>query len=251
MKLSLAICTFLLAPRAFASDLAPLEPGRVALEAEGQVVWQARNDAAIPGNSGTRFSLKDLIDSPVPGYRFEPVWQLSERQQLRGVLAPLNLRGSGTLRQPVSFQGAAFTQATPVEAEYKFNSYRVTYRYAFLNEPGGWLLWGGFTGKVRHANISLRQGGLFREKRNTGFVPLLHFAAARSLGETWCAELELDALAAKQGRAEDLRIGVRKTFGESISALLGYRLLEGGAGNDEVYTFSLFHYAVASLAWRF
>ena len=32
---------------AIASDLSPLEPGRVTLEAEGQVVWQARNDAAI------------------------------------------------------------------------------------------------------------------------------------------------------------------------------------------------------------
>jgi hypothetical protein len=27
----------------------------------------------------------------------------------------------------------------------------------------------------------------------------------------------------------------------------GYRLLEGGADNDEVFTFALFHYAVAGV----
>ncbi|NLE06337.1 MAG: hypothetical protein GX638_16250 [Crenarchaeota archaeon] len=31
----------------------------------------------------------------------------------------------------------------------------------------------------------------------------------------------------------------------------GYRMLEGGADNDEVYTFSLFHYAVLGLSYSF
>jgi hypothetical protein len=31
---------------------------------------------------------------------------------------------------------------------------------------------------------------------------------------------------------------------------LGYRLLEGGADNDEVYTFAFFHYAVAGVRIR-
>jgi hypothetical protein len=32
---------------------------------------------------------------------------------------------------------------------------------------------------------------------------------------------------------------------------VGYRLLEGGADVDEVYTFALLHYAVGGLALRF
>jgi hypothetical protein len=31
----------------------------------------------------------------------------------------------------------------------------------------------------------------------------------------------------------------------------GYRILEGGADNDEVYTFSLFNYAVVGIEVRF
>jgi len=37
----------------------------------------------------------------------------------------------------------------------------------------------------------------------------------------------------------------------STKVLAGYRVLEGGADNDEVYTFSLFHYAVAGIEMRF
>jgi len=62
---------------------------------------------------------------------------------------------------------------------------------------------------------------------------------------------EGDALAAPQGRAEDVALSLSYDITEKVSFRLGYRLLEGGADNDKVYTFSLFHYAVAGLSYRF
>jgi hypothetical protein len=38
---------------------------------------------------------------------------------------------------------------------------------------------------------------------------------------------------------------------DAIDLDVGYRLLEGGADNDEVYTFAFFHYAVAGVRIRF
>lgn len=38
---------------------------------------------------------------------------------------------------------------------------------------------------------------------------------------------------------------------DAIDLDVGYRLLEGGADNDEVYTLAFFHYAVAGLRIRF
>ncbi len=38
---------------------------------------------------------------------------------------------------------------------------------------------------------------------------------------------------------------------DSVDLDLGYRLVEGGADNDEVYTFAFFHYAVAGVRVRF
>lgn len=228
----------------------PRQPG-LSLEVEGQVVWQARNDAAIPGDTGTRFDLKNLLSSPVPAYRLEAAYSLAERHQLRVVFAPLTLEDSGQLASPVNFQGSTFDAGVLTEGTFKFNSYRATYRYGFIQEDD-WSLWAGVTLKVRDALIRLRQGSLVQEKSNVGLVPLLHGAATYRFVPNWYAELEFDALVAPQGRAEDVRLGVRRKFSTpGFSVAAGYRILEGGADNKTVFTFSLFHYAFVSAGYEF
>ena len=37
----------------------------------------------------------------------------------------------------------------------------------------------------------------------------------------------------------------------NLSFKLGYRVLEGGADNDEVFTFALIHYLLAGVSLRF
>ena len=220
-----------------------------ALELEGQILWQGRNDARIPGDTGSRFSLRDVISTPVGGLRVEPTYVISERHQLRGVFAPLTLEGTDRLTQSVRFQKTDFNAAIPVDASFKFNSYRLTYRYRFFDNKK-WLVYGGLTAKVRDAHIKIRQGNSFEESTNVGFVPLLHAAASYRFLPELSAEFEADALAAPQGRAEDLRIGLRWNIVPSgFSALLGYRLLEGGADNSKVFTFALFHYGTLAVAY--
>ncbi len=62
--------------------------------------------------------------------------------------------------------------------------------------------------------------------------------------------LDGDALAAPQGRAEDVTAAPRIGFGDRVDARVGYRVLEGGSDVDEVYGFALFHYAVAGITVR-
>ncbi|KQC04121.1 MAG: hypothetical protein APR54_08965 [Candidatus Cloacimonas sp. SDB] len=59
--------------------------------------------------------------------------------------------------------------------------------------------------------------------------------------------LDGDALAAPQGRAEDVLAAITYDISDQLRLKAGYRILEGGADNDEVYTFALFHYAVLGL----
>jgi len=73
----------------------------------------------------------------------------------------------------------------------------------------------------------------------------------KDLGDRLALELETDALAAPQGRAEDVSLRGVYRLSDRVELDLGYRLLEGGADNDEVYTFSFFHYAVAGVRVRF
>jgi len=60
-----------------------------------------------------------------------------------------------------------------------------------------------------------------------------------------------DALAAPQGRAEDVLIAMHYIVSDKIGIKAGYRILEGGADNDEVYNFSLFNYLATGVVIKF
>jgi hypothetical protein len=133
---------------------------------------------------------------------------------------------------------------------YRFDSYRLTYRYSLVHRRGIQVAI-GFTGKIRRAETAL-YGAEAQTKTNTGFVPL------GSLQVKWLPQgsrfgliVDVDALAAPQGRAEDVLLAATYQVNDDVGLRLGYRTLEGGADNDEVYTFAWLHYAVAGVDLKF
>jgi hypothetical protein len=82
-------------------------------------------------------------------------------------------------------------------------------------------------------------------------VPLINFLADWRIAPLWSLRVAGDALVASQGRAEDVLFAVVRDVGKKTKLFAGYRILEGGADNDEVYTFSLFHYLAAGVEARF
>lgn len=214
-------------------------------------VWQTVNDLQIPNTAeGTRFSLVDAVGKGSWfAQRVTLEYHLTDRSSLRALVAPLSIEAGGNLAASTAFNGAEFAPG-PASATYKFNSYRLSYRYLWKN-TGSWRWHIGFTAKIRDAKVALRQGDLASVKTNVGFVPLLHLAARRTLGERWHLDLNLDALAGGPGRAEDLaiKIGYRPEPAWTVS--LGYRMIEGGADVEEVYSFAWLHYATGSVAVEF
>ena len=82
-------------------------------------------------------------------------------------------------------------------------------------------------------------------------VPLLNFAAEYYPSQRWSIVSELDGLAAPQGRALDLSLKGRYDVSDWCSLSLGYRTIEGGADNDDVYSFAWLHSMLASVQFRF
>jgi hypothetical protein len=240
--LFLALILFLPSPgRASACWFADLETG---------MVFSILNDVRIPGDTGTDLSLTNDLETP-PDYffRLRAGVTLAGRHHIFLLFAPLRLKAKGTLDHDLNFSGETFPAQTPLRADYRFDSYRLTYRYDFFRSER-WELGAGLTAKIRDAAISL-DGPVFREKPNTGFVPLINFSARWKFQKDWSLLLEGDALAAPQGRAEDILLALTFRLNESVEARLGYRLLEGGADNPEVYTFALINYAVLGLTASF
>jgi hypothetical protein len=162
----------------------------------------------------------------------------------------LRLETTFTPESPVVFQDLVFPAGRPTDATYVFNSYRLTWYWRF--PPGEkWSFRLGATVKVRDAEIGLAGDPGRSVKENLGVVPLLYLYARYQATERFALELEADALAAPQGRAEDVSLKGVFRLSDRVDLDLGYRLLEGGSDNDEVYAFAFFHYAAAGVRVRF
>ena len=222
-----------------------------AFDIEGGWVFPGYNDVRIPGDSGTKLSLtEDLSADSFPAYRARYTVTLAGKHDLGLLAAFLTMRSDGTLDRDVDFNGATFPAGTPLESTFRFNSYRLTYRYLFYDSPK-FQFRAGVSAKVRDAAIRLEGGGQESENTDLGFVPLLSFSATWFAHPSLRVVLDGDALAAPQGRAEDVLLAAVVPLNDHASLKAGYRILEGGADNDTVYTFSLFHSAVAGLVVTF
>lgn len=221
------------------------------VELEAGPVWQTRNDVALPGDTGTRFALDDVTGAGAfPWGRVTVDYRISPRHSVRAMIAPLEISETGTLNQPVSFDGRTFAAGPATKATFRFNSYRLTYRY-LLASGCDWAFHIGATAKIRDAKIELEQGGVIERSTDLGFVPLLHVAFEKRFSKRWRMTADLDGAAAPQGRAFDFAAKLHHDFNDRWSIGLGYRTLEGGADNDTVYTFTWLHQAVLSATYRF
>jgi len=242
---------FLLLSEALGGSASAADAGTWLLEIEAGAAWQTRNDIQIPSDTGTPFALDEIVGSgPYAAPRFEATWRFAERHGLRLVVAPFEVDDDGVLPAATDFAGETFAAGTPTRFVYQFDSYRLTYHYCF-HDGSRWTWRVGGTAKIRDARVELSQSGVSAADANTGLVPLAHLAGEWRFAPRWRLELVLDALAAPQGRAEDLSVKIRRNVSESWSVAFGYRTLEGGADNDEVDTFTWINYAVVSAACRF
>jgi hypothetical protein len=224
---------------------------RFRLEVESGPVWQSRNDARIPNETGTKFSLRAVQGSGPFAYgRVSFDWALSPRQEIRFLAAPLSITSTGDLQDSVLFDGEFFSAGPGLRATYVFNSYRVTYRYRFY-EGDRWTWKIGITGKIRQAKIELRDQTASAEYTDLGFVPLIHLDGAYRFTPKLKLRLNVDGLGAPQGRAFDVAVKTDYDLSKNWTIGAGYRMLEGGADVDKVYTFAWLHYATVSLALRF
>ena len=221
------------------------------VDVEMGVVHSGYNDIRIPGNTGTEFSFSENLEVPRHFFYRLRVGASFNKHHVFLLYAPLLLRAEGKINKNIVFQDHTFTANTDIKGEYKFNSYRLTYRYDLIkNQKITFAL--GLSTKIRDAKISLEGGGVYKEKTNVGSVPvLIHLYFNWVFAKPFSFIIEGEGLAAPQGRAEDFFIGFTYTHWPRITFRLGYRFLEGGADNDTVYNFTLIHYIAAGFTLKF
>ncbi len=222
----------------------------VEVDLEGGVAAASTNTVRIPGDGGTTLSLvDDLSTRAAPVFRARVGYRFAERHLVTALYAPLTVLARGTLDREVRFDGETFAAGSSVLGVYRFDSYRLTYRYDLVHREV--IDFGlGLTGKIRDAEVALH-GAETSRKKNTGFVPLLNLHLAwRPGGGAFGLLLDADALAAPQGRAEDVLLAGTWAVRDGVTLRAGYRTVEGGSDVDEVYSFTWLHYGVLGVELR-
>lgn len=221
------------------------------IDIESGAVFTGYNNVRVPGNTGTLFSLKNDLESKSTIFiRLRAGYTIKDRHTISVLYAPLEVKSSGLSNKEINFEGVIFPTNTNLNAIYRFNSYRITYRYDIVKRKK--IEFGlGFTAKIRDAEIALTSQNLASSKKNVGFVPIINFRLHWKLNNKIGVLLDGDALAAPQGRAEDVLLAGTYQISDQFMVRCGYRILEGGADNDEVYNFTLFHYASFGLSYTF
>jgi hypothetical protein len=221
------------------------------IDLETGPIFTGMNDARINGRYGTRFSLPGTYGSH-PWYfvRAKAGWTIQGRHTIYLLAAPLSIDYQGSASRFILFRNRIFLPYSSVTATYKFNSWRLTYRYDIVRDDK--IQFGiGLTGKIRDAYIRLDSMGFKTTRPDLGFVPLITVRLQWMFAPGFSALMDADWLVGPQGRAEDILFAVQHHVSDRILIKAGYRILEGGADNKKVYTFSLFHYVVFGTAIEF
>jgi hypothetical protein len=211
------------------------------------------NTVQIPNDAtGTRFSLtNDFTAHRTDYWRGEITDQINPKQSYALVAAPFVAKSTGVSTFPINFDGTTFPTGTAIDATYRFDTYRLRYRYTY--NPGAKLERGlGWTILVRDAAIALEGGGLRAEDANIGVVPLLNFGLKWNVDDKTAVVFDGDALIGPGGgRAEDVILAVQHGVSDKVDVYAGYRIIEGGADNEQVYNFARIDFIGAGVVVRF
>lgn len=224
---------------------------RFEFDLEGGMAFISYSDIQIPKSTGTLISFSDELETdPAFFTRVRFNYYFNRGNMLSLLVAPLTLKGGGSVDREVVFEGESFAPGVTLNTVYRFNSYRLTYEHFwFAGEDMRFGL--GITAKVRDAAISIADSTNISEKTNVGFVPLIKFSFAWNFLEPVALVIDGDALAAPQGRAEDVSIALRGDVDEVVALKLGYRVLEGGSDVEATYSFTWVNYLFAGVTLRF
>ena len=226
---------------------------RFEFDIESGAAFVRYSDIQIPKSTGTLISFaEELSTDPAWFVRGRFTYYINDRNSLSALVAPLVLRASGRVDRDVVFENVTFPANAMLRTVYRFNSYRLSYQHYWL--LGDRVKLGlGATAKIRDAAISIEatpgyaDSALFSEKTNIGFVPIIRFSCWWNFIEPLALLLEGDALAAPQGRAEDVSITLQGRIHDRILLKAGYRVLEGGSDVEAVYSFTWINYLLGGV----
>jgi hypothetical protein len=158
------------------------------------------------GSAGTLLSLKNDLKSPVsPFLRLRIGILHKEKHPFSILYASLKLVAKRRIASDITFDGKNYEANIPLEAVYKFNSYRFTYNRRIINS-NAFKLGIGLSAKTRDAGSSLKNKNEFSRDFSIGFVPFINVLSTWQVSKKFSVDFFGAGLAATKGRAIDVAL---------------------------------------------
>ncbi len=225
----------------------------ITTEFETGLFFFGSNEVRIPNEGGTTFDMTDVIKrEAAPFIRLRLNVEFGEKKQhvIRALYAPLERTGDGSLKEETFFVSNFFQPDAETRGTYRFSTYRLTYRYNFINSDR-WTVGAGAAVLVRDAKVELTQSGMTRTDTDLGVVPLLHLLVERKFENAVKVIFDVESLVGPQGRATDAELSLGYGLSERITVKGGYRVIEGGADVGQVYNFAWINFFQGGVGFHF
>lgn len=237
---------------------------QVSVDIETGLVRVQRNDASsswknslgtLNGQEGTLFSYaRDFNNSikPLLRFRLSYAFGKTKRHFLSALAAPVQYTTTGTFSGPVIFNSTLFEANQLTTGFYKFNGYRLTYRYLVVQRTHC-ALGLGLTLNLRDAEFSLQQGAHYERNYNRGLVPLLNTYFTYTPKNHLGILIDGDVFYVdKTGGAIDYLIGLNYSVTSKLTLKTGYRFFSGvGSEAGNVYNKLFVHSWVLGGVFKF
>jgi hypothetical protein len=206
------------------------------------------------GSYASRFSSTAIENRPEFYSRYSYYFNLDRKNSFRLLVAPLTVNGAGIIdpnsAATINYDNIIWNANQLINYEYKFNSYRATYRRTiFDNDKFTFMI--GFTAKIRDARILINQNGLVSNDVNVGFVPLLYFNFEYRPIDKLTLGIEGDVTGAPQGSAVDVDVFARYRVHKHVELAAVYRFLFGGVSIATNYNYGFYNYFGAAIRVSF
>ena len=217
-----------------------------------EIAFGGKNVLQCPNTvDGTRVPLDQDFDRRRVGV-FSPRVELEyvyKRNHFILTAAWLTDKFEGISVEDIRFNGTTFDTGSSLLTTYRFDTYRIGYRYRIVaRERFDFEL--GATLLVRDASITMNDYNRPVKFTNVGVAPLISYRIGWNPSNRITVLSYGDGFAVKQGRAIDVYAGIKYQFNNLLSANLGYRLLDGGSDVESIYTMALYQYLSFGIGLR-
>lgn len=204
------------------------------------IAFAGHNDLRIPRSADNLSLNKELKMNPRMDTRLAISGHIHPKHKLGFLIVPKNFYFKGRLSESILIDGNSISAGTHLKGNYRFSSYRPSYRYV-IGKDALWIKSVGAAVNLSDCRVSIDNGDGKINRRTFALVPLLGLDIAIPIMEELSIVLEGEGTIPQLGKANDLYMGLEMLINHDLRLRAGYRYSALECDASKMYSSASFH----------